>query len=64
MHSVRVSHSDNSLPLMLDAVESYLCIKGNVGHTFVRAAKRNEVYVAKTFGNRPMASSASGALSK
>ena len=56
IHLVKATHSNNGSPLMLDAVENYLRIKGNVDRTFVRAAKRNGEYVVKALGNRPVTS--------
>ena len=43
-------------PVMLDAVENYLKLKGNDDRIFVRTAKRNGGYVAKLLGNRPITS--------
>ena len=56
IHLVKANHVDDSSPLMLEAVENYLRIKGNDDRTFVRAAKRNGEYVVKALGNRPITS--------
>ena len=53
IHLVKTNHVDDSSPLMLDAVENYLRIKGNDDRIFVRTAQRNASYVAKLLGNRP-----------
>ena len=53
IHLVKANHGDDSSPLMLDAVENYLRIKGNDDRIFVRTAQRNGSYVAKLLGNRP-----------
>jgi hypothetical protein len=47
---------DDSSPVMLDAVENYLRIKGNDDRIFIRTAQRNGNYVAKLLGNRPITS--------
>ena len=56
IHLVKANHVDDSSPLMLDAVENYLRIKGNDERIFVRTAQRNGNYVAKLLGNRPITS--------
>ena len=56
IHLVKTNHDDDSSPLMLDAVENYLRIKGNDDRIFVRTAQRNGNYVAKLLGNRPITS--------
>jgi hypothetical protein len=56
IHLVKAYHVDDSSPLMLEAVENYLRIKGKDDRTFVRAAKRNGEYVVKALGNRPITS--------
>ena len=56
IHLVKANHVDDSSPLMLDAVENYLRIKGNDDRIFVRTAQRNGNYVAKLLGNRPITS--------
>ena len=56
IHLVKASHVDDSSPLMLEAVENYLRIKGNDDRIFVRTAQRNGNYVAKLLGNRPITS--------
>ena len=38
IHLVKASHVDDSSPLMIEAVDNYLRIKGNDDRTFVRAA--------------------------
>ena len=56
IHLVKANHVDDSSPLMLDAVENYLRIKGNDDRIFIRTAQRNGSYVAKLLGNRPITS--------
>ena len=56
IHLVKANHVDDSSPLMSEAVENYLRIKGNDDRTFVRAAKRNGEYVVTALGNRPITS--------
>ena len=56
IHLVKTNHVDDSSPLMLDAVENYLRIKGNDDRIFIRTAQRNGSYVAKLLGNRPITS--------
>ena len=56
IHLMKANHSDDISPLMLDAVENYLRIKGNDDRIFVRTAQRNGHYVAKLLGNRPITS--------
>ena len=56
MHLVKANHVDDSSPLMLDAVENYLRIKGNDDRIFVRTAQRNGSHAAKLLGNRPITS--------
>jgi integrase len=56
IHLMKANHSDDISPLMLDAVENYLRIKGNDDRIFVRTAQRNGNYVAKLLGNRPITS--------
>ena len=46
IHLVRTNHEDDSSPVMLDAVENYLRIKGNDDRIFIRTAQRNGSYVA------------------
>jgi site-specific recombinase XerC len=56
IHLVKAGHVDNGSPLMSEAVENYLRIKGNDDRTFIRAANRNGEYVVKALGNRPITS--------
>ena len=56
IHLVKANCVDDSSPLMSEAVENYLRIKGNDDRTFIRAAKRNGEYVVKALGNRPITS--------
>jgi len=56
IHLVKTNHVDDSSPVMLDAVENYLRIKGNDDRIFIRTAQRNGSYVAKLLGNRPITS--------
>ena len=50
---VRARQLDDGSPLMLEAVENYLRIKGNDDRVFLRTARRNAEYVARLLGNRP-----------
>ena len=56
IHLVKANHVDDSSPVILDAVENYLRIKGNDDRIFVRTAKRNGQYVSNLLGNRPITS--------
>ena len=56
IHLVRADDMEDNSPLLLDAVEMYLTIKGKTDKTFVRTARRNSTYVAKVLGNRPITS--------
>ena len=56
IHLVKANHVDDSSPVMLDAVENYLRIKGTDDRIFIRTAQRNGNYVAKLLGNRPITS--------
>ena len=56
IHLVRTNHVDDNSPVMLDAVENYIRIKGNDDRIFIRTAQRNGSYVAKLLGNRPITS--------
>ncbi len=56
IHLVKANHVDDSSPLMTEAVDNYLHIKGNDDRIFVRTAQRNGNYVAKLLGNRPITS--------
>ena len=56
IHLVKANHVDDSSPLMTEAVDNYLRIKGNDDRIFVRTAQRNGHYVAKLLGNRPITS--------
>jgi integrase len=56
IHLVKADHEDDSSPVMLEAVENHLRIKGNDDRIFIRAAQRNGNYVAKLLGNRPITS--------
>ena len=53
IHLVKANHVDDSSPLMLDAVENYLRIKGNDDRIFVRTAQRNGNYVASFWATDP-----------
>ena len=46
IHLLRANHVEYSSPVMLDAVENYLRIKGNDDRIFIRTAQRNGSYVA------------------
>ena len=56
IHLVRTDDVEDKSPLMMDAVEMYLSIKGKDDRTFIRTARRNGEYVAKVLGNRPITS--------
>ena len=56
IHLVKADDVEDNSPLLLDAVEMYLTIKGKADKTFVRTARRNGSYVAKLIGNRPITS--------
>ena len=56
IHLVKTDDVDDTSPLMMDAVEMYLSIKGKEDRTFIRTARRNSEYVSKVLGNRPIAS--------
>ena len=56
IHLVRADGVVHDAPVMLDAVENYLKLKGNDDRIFVRTARRNGSYVAKLLGNRPITS--------
>ncbi|MDA0307266.1 MAG: integrase, partial [Proteobacteria bacterium] len=53
IHLVKTDDVEYTSPVMLDAVDMYLSIKGNTDRIFVRTARRNSEYVAKVLGNRP-----------
>ena len=56
IHLVRTDDVEDTSPLMMDAVEMYLSIKGKDDRTFIRTARRNGEYVSKVLGNRPITS--------
>ena len=56
IHLVKTDDVENTSPLMMDAVEMYLSIKGKDDRTFIRTARRNGEYVSKVLGNRPITS--------
>ena len=56
IHLVKTDDMEDTSPLMMDAVEMYLSIKGKDDRTFIRTARRNGEYVAKVLGNRPITS--------
>ena len=56
IHLVKTDDVEDTSPLMMDAVEMYLSIKGKDDRTFIRTARRNGEYVAKVLGNRPITS--------
>ena len=56
IHLVKTDDVEYASPLMMDAVEMYLSIKGKVDRTFIRTARRNGEYVSKVLGNRPITS--------
>ena len=56
IHLVKTDDVEDTSPLMMDAVEMYLSIKGKDDKTFIRTARRNGEYVSKVLGNRPITS--------
>ena len=56
IHLVKTDDVEGASPLMMDAVEMYLSIKGKDDRTFIRTARRNGEYVSKVLGNRPITS--------
>ncbi|MAW24392.1 MAG: integrase, partial [Gammaproteobacteria bacterium] len=56
IHLVKTDDVEDASPLMMDAVEMYLSIKGKDDRTFIRTARRNGEYVSKVLGNRPITS--------
>ena len=56
IHLVKTDDVANTSPLMMNAVEMYLSIKGKDDRTFIRTASRNGEYVSNVLGNRPIAS--------
>ena len=56
IHLVKTDDVEDTSPLMMDAVEVYLSIKGKDDRTFIRTARRNGEYVSKVLGNRPITS--------
>ena len=56
IHLVKTDDMEDTSPLMMDAVEMYLSIKGKDDRTFIRTAHRNGEYVSKLLGNRPITS--------
>ena len=56
IHLVKTDDVRDTSPLMMDAVEMYLSIKGRDDRTFLRTARRNGEYVSKVLGNRPITS--------
>ena len=64
IHLVRTEDVKHTSPMMMDAVDMYLSIKGNDDKTFIRTAKRNGEYVAKVLGNRPITSYSSSEAAK
>jgi len=53
---VKSDDAEDNSPLLLDAVEMYLSIKGKTDKTFIRTARRNATYVVKVLGNKPITS--------
>ena len=56
IHLVKADDMEVTSPLIMDAVEMYLSIKGKDDRTFMRTARRNGEYVSKVLGNRPITS--------
>ena len=52
IHLVKTDDVADTSPLMMDAVEMYLSIKGKDDRTFIRTARRNGEYVSKVLGNQ------------
>jgi hypothetical protein len=50
IHLVKTDDVEDTSPLMMDAVEMYLSIKGKDDRTFIRTARRNGEYVSKVLG--------------
>ena len=64
IHLVKSDDVEDSSPLLLDAVEMYLSIKGKTDKTFIRTARRNAAYVAKVLDNKPITSYATSEAAK
>ena len=64
IHLVTADNVQDNSPLLLDAVEMYLTIKGKTDKTFIRTARRNATYVAKVLGNKPITSYATSEAAK
>ena len=64
IHLVKSDDVEDSSPLLLNAVEMYLSIKGKTDKTFIRTARRNATYVAKVLGNKPITSYATSEAAK
>jgi len=64
IHLVKSDDVEDNSPLLLDAVEMYLTIKGKTDKTFIRTARRNATYVAKVLGNKPITSYATSEAAK
>ena len=47
IHLVKTDDVEDTSPLMMDAVEMYLSMKGKDDRTFLRTAHRNGEYVSK-----------------
>ena len=56
IHLVKTDDVEENSPLMIDAVEMYLSIKGEDDRTSIRTARRDGEYVSKVLGNRPITS--------
>ena len=52
IHLMKTDDVEDTSPVMMDAVEMYLSIKGKDDRTFIRTARRNGEYVSKVLGNR------------
>ena len=64
IHLVKADDVEDNSPLLLDAVEMYLTIKGKTDKTFIRTVRRNGTYLAKVLGNRPITSYATSEAAK
>ena len=51
---MKMTRLDDGSPIMFEAVENYLRIKGNNDRVFLRTARQNAECVARLLGNRPI----------
>ena len=64
IHLVKKDNVEDNSPLLLDAIEMYLKIKGKTDRAVIRTARRNAEYVTKVLGNRPITSNATSEAAK